>query len=209
MIKKKAKKKTKKKVEKKVEKKSEEKKIDIKNASREQLADVIGLKKRQITILFQEGVVKKNKNDKYDLCEAVPDYIAYCSYGKVNEQRVKGKNRLDVARAEKEEMLVAKLKKLLIPLDDAQIAINEAMVIIGTQLDGIGGRMASELAGISEPAIVRQKLLNETRRIRKAAADKLARLATIGDGVGDTKTAARQASRSVGKSNKGVAAGKC
>lgn len=182
--------------------------IDIKNADRNTVAKIIGIDARHITRLFQEKIFTKNKKGKYDLAKTVQAYLEYKTHGQVNTERIKGKNRLDDAKAEKEELIVSKLKGESILIEDAKIAINEAMVIIGTQLDGVGGRMASELAGISEPAIIRKKLLNETRRIREAAADRLARLAVIEDSGKDSDAAAKPKRRSVGKSSKGAASRK-
>ena len=49
-------------------------------------------------------------------------------------------------------------------------AFAEAMVIIASQLDGLGGRLAVELAGMSNPAEIQALILLETRRARAAAA---------------------------------------
>jgi len=61
----------------------------------------------------------------------------------------------------------------LAPTEDYQIAINEAMVILASQFDGLPGRTASQLATMTDAAEIRRFLLNEIRRIRAAAADRL------------------------------------
>ena len=48
-----------------------------------------------------------------------------------------------------------------------------AMSIVSTGLDGLSGRLAGKLAGMSDPAIIRQLLLTETREVRRQACEKL------------------------------------
>jgi hypothetical protein len=81
--------------------------------------------------------------------------------------------RLKSAQAEAAELDVAQKLGKVIPLEDVRIAISEAMVIVGSQLDGLGGRCAAQLAVMTDAAEIRRFLLNETRRIRAAAADRL------------------------------------
>lgn len=87
----------------------------------------------------------------------------------------------------------------LVKLEDVQILLNETMVGIASELEGLPGRKAGELAGITDPALVRQALRVEITNIRQAAADRFARLGAIKPGSGDTETAAAKKPRSVGK----------
>lgn len=96
-------------------------------------------------------------------------------------------------------------ERQLVKLDDVQVVLNESMVAIASELEGLPGRMAGELAGLSDPALVRQSLRVQTTNIRQAAADRLARLAAIATGSGDPAPAAAKKPRSVGKRKKGTA----
>lgn len=81
--------------------------------------------------------------------------------------------RLKSAQAEVAELDAAARRGKVIALEDVRRAFSEAMVIIASQLDGLGGRCAAQLAGMTDAAEIRRFLLNETRRIRAAAADRL------------------------------------
>lgn len=75
-------------------------------------------------------------------------------------------------------------ERRLITKEEVQEITTSAMVIMATQLDGLGGRLAQQLAGESDPAVIRQVILDETRRIRATAAEELERLGDCaGDGV--------------------------
>lgn len=81
-------------------------------------------------------------------------------------------------------------ERRLIRKDEVQEIITSAMVIMATRLDGLGSRLAQQLAGESDPAMIRQTILDETRVIRAAAAQELERLGDIaGDGEGDAAAA--------------------
>ncbi len=41
-----------------------------------------------------------------------------------------------------------------VPLEDVRATFNESMVIVGTQLDGLSGRVAGELATVKDPAVM-------------------------------------------------------
>jgi phage terminase Nu1 subunit (DNA packaging protein) len=71
-------------------------------------------------------------------------------------------------------------ERQLVKLGDVQVVLNEVMVAIASELEGLPGRMAGELAGLTDPALVRQALRVQITNIRQAAADRLARLAVIG-----------------------------
>lgn len=87
----------------------------------------------------------------------------------------------------------------MVNLDDVQAVLNEAMVAIASELEGLPGHMAGQLAGISEPAQVRQALRVEITKLRQAAADRLSRLGAIAPGLPDPPAAAAKKPRSVGK----------
>lgn len=81
--------------------------------------------------------------------------------------------RLRAAQADLAELDLSERRGELAPVEDYLIASQEAMVIVASQMDGLPGRVASQLAGITDAAEIRQLLLDETRRIRAAAAARL------------------------------------
>lgn len=177
--------------------------MQIKDASKvkvEQLAAVLGLSVQQIYNLRNDGVLSPAAKGRYDLAKSVQAYLEYVARGKTRAGNVDAKNRLMLAKAQMAELVAAERQGKLLNAEQVQQVINEAMVVVGTQMDGIGGRLAGELAGITDPAIIRQKLLNECRRIRSAAADKLAALGAIKPSGGDTAAATGPDAGPVGKS---------
>lgn len=83
---------------------------------------------------------------------------------------------------------------------------------LGADLDAIAGRLASELANLSDPAEIRQRLLGEHRGVRAALADRLRQLARRGGNAGagggrDDAAAAPRTAR-VGGRKPRAAAGK-
>ncbi|MCY1457649.1 hypothetical protein D9M71_749610 [compost metagenome] len=57
---------------------------------------------------------------------------------------------------------------------DAVVAINTSIAAVYvTQLDALPSRCSADLAVIDDPAIIRNRLFEETRRIRAATAERL------------------------------------
>jgi len=77
--------------------------------------------------------------------------------------------------------------------DDVQRAFLSAMTSIGGQLDGLAGRVSAEIAGLVEPAQVREVLFRECRRIRNTAAAELEAIAGAAGRVESAQGAAADA----------------
>lgn len=167
-------------------------------ANAAELAELIGITDRQVRNLHRANVLLQN-GKKYPLAQSIQAYVAYAAHGKVQSEVVDSKSRLMSAQARNAEMDADRKAGQLLDVNDVQSVVNETMTIIAGGLDSLGGRLAGELAGDTDPAIIRQKLLNETRRIRSAAADRLASLGAITDGSRDPSAATGPKRRSVGK----------
>jgi len=82
------------------------------------------------------------------------------------------------ARREKLQIEIDRERERLLPADTvAQVLISVAAVY-ATQLDALPSRCAADLAVIDDPAIIRARVFEETRRIRAATADRLERRAS-------------------------------
>jgi phage terminase Nu1 subunit (DNA packaging protein) len=85
--------------------------------------------------------------------------------------------------------------------------VSEVMATLAADLssrhDAVPGRVASELAGINEPAVIRERLLDELRSVRAAFADAIAKLAdalgTAADTGGDREAAEEEVGGPVGR----------
>ena len=87
--------------------------------------------------------------------------------GETKEQAELRKSRADADLA---ELKAAEMRGELVRLEAIEQLIDRVMTLCATQLDGLGGRMAGRLAGESDPAVIRQVLLDECRIIRSAMA---------------------------------------
>jgi phage terminase Nu1 subunit (DNA packaging protein) len=94
--------------------------------------------------------------------------------------------------------------------------VTDVFAALGADLaarhDAVPGRVASEFAGITEPAVIRSRLLDELRGVRAAFADAGAKLAdALGSGAddgGDSDPAPEEERGTVGGREPGTATGK-
>lgn len=73
-------------------------------------------------------------------------------------------------KVQREDLALKRERGDLVERQGVVSAFAEAMVVIASQLDGLGGRLAIELSGMSNPAEIQALILRETRRARAAAA---------------------------------------
>ena len=90
-----------------------------------------------------------------------------------------------VGSKSEEELLLTRAKRIqeqvkakdaldsTVDLEDLKPLLFEVANIYGQQSDALSSRLASELASINDPAIIKQKMLEESRRIRTVTADRL------------------------------------
>lgn len=109
--------------------------------------------------------------------------------------------RLRAAQANRIELELAHRSGRLAPIEDMQIAANEAMVILRSQVDAVASRCAAQLAGMSDPAEIRQFLLHENRQALAAAAARLEDWARMVAGSAASQAAAVAHPGSVGRPN--------
>ena len=83
-------------------------------------------------------------------------------------------------------------------LEEVEATVERVMVMVAGQLDGLGGRVAARLAAESDPAVIRQVLFDECRRIRAAMAAELETAADSEEGVEGDPSAADEDAGPVG-----------
>ena len=81
--------------------------------------------------------------------------------------------KLIIARRTKTELETAVMSGKLVDFDEFVVAASEAMQIISMRDEGMAGRLAAELAAMSDAAAIRVKLLHELRANRAEAALRL------------------------------------
>lgn len=132
-----------------------------------------------------------------DEAELVAAHVAF----ELNDRVVGGsaKERLELERVRKLKIANDAAERRLVPLADMKVIAAEAGAIFASGLEGLAGRLANELAGISEPGLIRERIRFETTRIRKAAAERLALLGSLSGDGGAGKAAADKKPGRVGK----------
>jgi DNA-binding transcriptional MerR regulator len=143
------------------------------------LAKLLRVTDRTVRRLSAEGVLPRagsGPRDGFDLRVCVPKYLAQLQAqgsGSLTEAR----KRLVEAQRREIEAKTRRREGELLERADVERTVVGAMTTIATQLDGLAGRLCGELAGLTEPAVIRQRLFDECRRIRNAAAAELELLA--------------------------------
>jgi phage terminase Nu1 subunit (DNA packaging protein) len=155
------------------------------------LAKLFHLTERRVQQLAKEGILTKVQSGKYDLVASVQGYVKYLqeraagrmdgSYADTSDIRIERK-RLIKAQADNAECEYQIRRGELVALDVVKQILNEVAVLYGSSLDALPGRLAQELAGISDPAIVKIKLFDECRQLRNLTAEHLQRFAETEEG---------------------------
>lgn len=137
------------------------------------LRAVLGVSTRQFHRLTRAGVIPRHGR-MFDLRKAVPAYTKYLRDGRETSTDIaEATLKLREAQRREIEARTRRAERDVVSLDEVGSVFEAAMTLVGGQLDGIAGRMCAELAQIDDPAIVREKLFHECRRIRNAAAAEL------------------------------------
>jgi hypothetical protein len=151
------------------------------------LAAVLGVSDRWVRELRDGGYIEQAAGGGYELGASVRGYAEFL------KSRVPKKDsdhsvlaREQAAKVRRENL---RARGLLQPVDLVAETLAGIFEAIVPELEGLPGRLANELAGTSEPAVVRARLQDECRSIRTAVAGFLERradsLASMQDGGGD------------------------
>lgn len=140
-----------------------------------QFADLLGVAQSTVSAWIAEGMphetAGRGRRATVELAKALPWVVKRNVSG--NSQR----ERLAAEQADRVALKNAQVRGELILRGHVQHVVLEANAMLAGQLEGVAGRFANELASISDPAKVRGILLDEHRRIRRAYADALGKLA--------------------------------
>lgn len=153
------------------------------------LGRLLGITDRQVRRLHSKGVLPKIGR-KFDAFACTPKFTAYLRSGAGGSADL-AEARLKLTDAQRRdlELRTRQRERRLLDLDEVAGCFDAAMVTVGSQLDGLAGRLCGELATVTEPALIRARLFEETRRIRNAAADQLEALTRIAAGSADAASA--------------------
>ena len=149
-------------------------------------AKLFDLSERRIQQLAKDGIIPKPVAGKYALVGVVRRYVKYlqtraqgrpeATYTDPTDIRCERK-RLIKAQADNAECEHQIKRGELVALAVVEELLNEVAVLYGASLDALPGRLAQELAGLSEPSLIKNKLFDECRQIRNLTAQHLERWA--------------------------------
>jgi phage terminase Nu1 subunit (DNA packaging protein) len=150
------------------------------------LAKLFQLTERRVQQLAKDGIIPKAEKGRYDLAGSVRGYIRYLqeraagrldgSYQETTDL-LQERKRLIKAQADKTESEHQKLRGELIPFTLVEETLNEVAVLFASSVDALPGRLANELAGLSDPALIKTRLFEECRRLRLTTSERLSRWA--------------------------------
>lgn len=137
------------------------------------IAGLLELTERRLQQLVSEGWIPRGQRGQYSLRDSVRGYIRYLKQHSREQQRGTEAARLSRAQAIKVEMENYRRMGELQPTSQIEDLMQGLIVMMKSAHEGLPGRLASELAGISEPPRVYQRLQTELRAILNQCADYL------------------------------------
>jgi len=163
-----------------------------------ELGRLLGITGRTVLRLHANGVLPR-EGKRYDAFACVPAYITYVKHNsEASGDLAAAKLRLTDAQRQAIERKNAVAERRVIHVADVEQTLERVGVLIGGQLDGLGGRLAGDLATMSDPALIRRTIFDECRRIRNAMAGELEALAGAKANGKDAAGATVEESRHVG-----------
>lgn len=155
----------------------------IPNVSRDTLAGVFGVSPRSITYWCDEGMPRVRRGT-FDVAACVQwrlSTLMQRDQGTSDEER----RALVRAQTERTQLEASRLRGTLIDADLVHRTLMQLGTLVASQLDGLAGRAAAEVAAMSDTLQVQTYLLAECRSIRTSIADLIAGFAVEQHGPGD------------------------
>lgn len=121
-----------------------------------------------------EGGGGHGETRKISVRKALPWVVA-------NRTEKPGSERERLAKEQADKLAIenSQSRRELLKADHVQDILWSANSSLALQMQGLPGRMATELASIDDPALIRSTLLNEVRRIRSSYAQQFAELVDV------------------------------
>jgi len=149
----------------------------------------------QVERFAREGMPKTDRGS-YPLLECVQWRLARAQESPTVEA---ARTRTLTAQAIKAETFNNLRAGELVELSLVSSTLDSVMAMLGTSLDGLGPRLAGTLATLDDAAKIQKVILDETRNLRRQAADQIAALGrAVADG-GNPQTTTEPGRRPVGR----------
>ena len=135
------------------------------------IAKLLMIDERRIQQLVKEGWIPRGERGSYTLVESVQGYIKYLKEHGRETQRGTEHARLARAQAMKVEMDNFRRMGELQSTAQVEETTQGLVVMMKTGHAAIPGRIANELAAITEPPVIYQRLQEELRAIERLCVD--------------------------------------
>jgi len=160
-----------------------------------ELARLLAISSRHVGRFAKRGLFPRAGRGRFDAFVCVPAFIKYRDQDTEGSSTIAAeKLKLTTAQRRAIEQRTAAGARKLIGLDEAVGVLYSVVAIYSSQLDGMGGRNCNQLAAETDPAVIKDMLFHETRRIRDAAATEIEALALSAPSRAD-RAPARSADR--------------
>lgn len=174
--------------------------------NRNEFADLVGKSPKWIGELMKQGLPSEGGGGRgkpvvIDTAEAIKWMIDQEVKKQVgdsdDEQKPKEGTKdgeellLTKAKRRKAEVEAKKAEAAVIDLEDCAQFLYAIATLFGNELNGLGARLATEVAPINEPALCKHTIDDECRRVRAATADRILAFVSEyteergGDGIGE------------------------
>lgn len=135
------------------------------------IAKLLMLDVRRIQQLVKEGWIARDERGRYGLVSSVQGYVKYLKEHTREQSRGTEHARLARAQATKVEMENFRRMGELQTSAQVEETCQGLVVIMKSSIEGLPGRLANELAAITEPPRVYQTLQTELRGVLDRCAD--------------------------------------
>ncbi len=175
------------------------------------IAKLLRMTVRRLTQLANEGIAIRVAHGRYDLTKTVQNYIRYlkAQTPERGSKRDEDQTALLSTRREMAEIELGERRGDLFAREAVESVVVETLVLMTQRLEGLGGRLAMDLAGESNPAKIRRLISDEVSATRQGIADGLGRLCRdVEKLASDRKPAKKANARRVGRRGARVTKGK-
>jgi hypothetical protein len=135
------------------------------------IATLLMLDERRVQQLVKEGWIPRGERGRYSLVESVQGYIKYLK--EHGRETSRGSEHALLARAQTRKIEMENFRRMGELQTTAQVdeTTQGLVVLMKTSHAAMPGRLANELAAITEPPRVYQRLQDELRAIDNSCAD--------------------------------------
>lgn len=145
------------------------------------IASLLELTERRLQQLVSEGWIPRPQRGQYSLRDSVRGYIRYLKQHQRENTRGNETSRLARAQAIKVEMENFRRMGELAVWSQVDELMRGLVIQMRSAHEGLPGRLSNELAGLSDPPKIYQRLQAELRRVDHLCADYLEKCAdTLG-----------------------------